>query len=327
MYEHKLEIALHAVRQACRLCANVRASLITDETITKKDKSPVTIADLGAQAVMSHRLHEAFGDIPLVAEEDTHLLRDDDGNRGKVVAQVRAVMPEIDEKHILAAIDRGHHAGGGSGRFWTLDPIDGTKGYIRGDQYAVALALIVDGRLQLGILGCPNLPVRNLRDSQRGVLFWAVRDNGARAQPLAGGEAAPMYVSPIDDATQAVVCESVEASHTSHSLSARIAARLGIAVPPVGIDSQCKYGVVARGEAGIYMRLPSRGSTYAECIWDHAAGAILVEEAGGRVSDITGAPLDFTAGRKLSHNRGVIATNGKLHDRVVEAVQAELPRD
>jgi 3'(2'), 5'-bisphosphate nucleotidase len=86
------------------------------------------------------------------------------------------------------------------------------------------------------------------------------------------------------------------------------------------MDSQCKYGAVARGDASIYLRLPTR-SDYQEKIWDHAAGMLVVEQAGGRVSDIDGAPLDFRHGRTLARNRGVVATAGGVHARVLEAIR------
>ena len=63
---------------------------------------------------------------------------------------------------------------------WTLDPIDGTKGFLRGEQYAVCLALIVDARVQLGVIGCPNLLVDASKpDGPRGCLFVATRGQGA----------------------------------------------------------------------------------------------------------------------------------------------------
>ena len=63
---------------------------------------------------------------------------------------------------------------------WTLDPIDGTKGFLRGEQYAVCLAFLVDSKVQIGVIGCPNLPA-NLTDPNgtRGCLFVAVRGQGA----------------------------------------------------------------------------------------------------------------------------------------------------
>jgi 3'(2'), 5'-bisphosphate nucleotidase len=63
---------------------------------------------------------------------------------------------------------------------WTLDPIDGTKGFLRGGQFAVCLALIVGGNVQLGVMGCPNLPVNpNVPDGEKGCLFIAEKGQGA----------------------------------------------------------------------------------------------------------------------------------------------------
>jgi 3'-phosphoadenosine 5'-phosphosulfate (PAPS) 3'-phosphatase len=80
---------------------------------------------------------------------------------------------------------------------------------------------------------------------------------------------------------------------------------------------------VARGEASIYLRLP-RDTSYREKVWDHAAGSLVVEEAGGRVSDLDGRPLDFSEGRLLGNHRGIVCTNGAIHDQVLEACRAEL---
>jgi 3'-phosphoadenosine 5'-phosphosulfate (PAPS) 3'-phosphatase len=70
-------------------------------------------------------------------------------------------------------------------------------------------------------------------------------------------------------------CESVEKTHSNHDTSALVAAELGITAPPLRIDSQCKYAVLARGDAEVYLRLPAKAkSTYVEFIWDHAAGEL-----------------------------------------------------
>jgi 3'(2'), 5'-bisphosphate nucleotidase len=88
------------------------------------------------------------------------------------------------------------------------------------------------------------------------------------------------------------------------------------------MDSQAKYGIVARGEATIYLRVPSPSEKdYREKIWDHAAGSIIAEEAGGKVTDVLGRPLDFSCGAKMKKNQGVIVTNGILHDVVLEALR------
>jgi 3'(2'), 5'-bisphosphate nucleotidase len=95
---------------------------------------------------------------------------------------------------------------------------------------------------------------------------------------------------------------------------------LGIAAPPVRLDSQAKYAVVARGDAELYLRLPTR-KDYREKIWDHAAGALVVQEAGGTVTDVRGKPLDFTRGPELAGNRGVVVTHGLEHARIIAALR------
>ncbi len=126
-------------------------------------------------------------------------------------------------------------------------------------------------------------------------------------------------VSDVTSTAAARFCESVESGHSDQGQSARIAADLEIAEAPIRVDSQAKYAIVAQGEAQIYLRLPT-SKTYREKIWDHAAGMIVVEEAGGRVTDVRGRPLDFGRGRTLDGNSGVIVTNGPIHDAVLKAV-------
>ena len=116
------------------------------------------------------------------------------------------------------------------------------------------------------------------------------------------------------------MCESVESGHSSHGHSHQISQSLGMSAEPVRLDSQAKYAVVARGEADMYLRLPTRKG-YREKIWDHAGGVLVVQEAGGRVTDVHGRDLEFTHGYELAVNEGVIVTNGKLHETVLSAVQ------
>lgn len=324
--DYERHVAVAAVLQACALCQRVQATLVSEESMAKKDRSPVTIADFGAQAVVSHRLAAAFPADPLVGEEDADELRNPDHSllTAKVVGHVQQIVPELAESDVLDAIDRGTYGGGPNGRHWTLDPIDGTKGFLRNEQYAVALALIEDGQVVLGVLGCPNLPPGPAEpDGPRGYLFVAIRGRGTFVRSLEDPTELAVQVTKIDDASQAIFCESVEKAHSSQSDSARVAQLLGISAPPYRIDSQCKYAAVARGDASVYLRLPTRKG-YQERIWDHAAGSIVITEAGGIVTDAAGRPLDFSIGRTLRDNVGVIVTNGRLHERVVGVVKEVL---
>ena len=325
-YTQEREAAVAAVERASRLCVSVQQSLVSEESLAKKDKSPVTVADFGAQAVVAHALRQVFPDDPMVGEEDARALREPDNAalKDRVVEGVASVTPGLDAATVLDLIDHGTYEGGATGRHWTLDPIDGTKGFLRGDQYAVALALIDQGEVVLGVLGCPNLLVDSAdEEGPRGCLFFAEKGQGAFMRRLGDGVESPVSVSDVMDVSQARFCESVEAAHSSQDDTARVAARLQILQPPFRIDSQCKYAAVARGDASIYMRLPTR-KDYEEKIWDHAAGMAVVQEAGGRVTDVAGRDLDFSLGRTLRSNQGVVVTNGHIHDQVIEAVREVL---
>ena len=176
----ELEAALLAVRKASTLCASVQFSLITSDTLEKKDRSPVTIADFGSQAVVSSILSESFADDPLVGEEDIQDLKQNPDMLDKVFSLVREHIPGAGKEGMLQAIARGAVEPDYYGRFWTLDPIDGTKGFLRKEQYAVALALIEDGEIKLGILGCPNLPLDfSAPEKGAGFILYAVRGEGA----------------------------------------------------------------------------------------------------------------------------------------------------
>ena len=320
-YDRELTVAVEAVKLAMRVCQRVQQA-ITPDVLEKNDRSPVTVADFASQAVVCRALAAAFPGDPVVGEEDSAALRQ--AEQAPFLVQVREHLAAIgipgSEDDVLGWID---HGGGASGRrFWTLDPIDGTKGFLRREQYAVSLALIVDGRIEIGVLGCPQMAIHaGDADPAGGSVFRAVRGQPAEVTPAAGPpEWRPITASGTSDPAAARLCESVERQHSAHDLSARIAAELGVAVPPVRMDSQAKYAAVARGEADVYLRLPTR-SDYRENIWDHAGGVLIVEGAGGRVTDLDGKPLDFTQGKKLTANRGLVVTNGRLHDAVLAAVR------
>jgi HAL2 family 3'(2'),5'-bisphosphate nucleotidase len=315
--------AIDAVTAASRLCRAVRAELGPGESAAKADRSPVTVADLGAQALISLRLADAFPQDGLMGEEDSTPLAAAPGLAEAVRSRVAEQRAGVSPADVRAALDRCDDPGGPGRRWWTLDPVDGTKGFLRNEQYAVALALIEDGEVVLAVMGCPNLPLVGEPGSPgpRGSVFVAERDAGARQLPLEAAEqdpGRPIHVADPPSLREARWAESVEAGHSSQSATSRIASRLGITAPPVRLDSQAKYAVVARGDAAISLRLPH--GDYRENVWDHAAGALIVEEAGGRVSDALGRALDFTAGRRLERNHGIVVSTTAIHEAVLEAV-------
>jgi len=318
----EVRIATQAALLASELCRKVRKELVEGMTLVKSDRSPVTIADYGSQAIVCKLIKEAFPDDRVIAEEDSKELRKPARAAvlEKVARYVNEVIPTASSSEICDWIDTpSQHL---SERFWVLDPIDGTKGFLRGDQYAIALALIEQGEVRLGLLACPNLhfDIEGLRE-RRGCLFLALRGKGAVQMDLEGKSRKPLSVSRIEDSSEAFFTESVEVDHSDHELHQRLAQKLNITKPPLQVDSQVKYGIVARGEAPLYLRIPSPvDPNYKENIWDHAAGAIITKEAGGRVTDAFGKPLDFVSGIKMEKNYGVVVSNGFLHDAVLKAL-------
>lgn len=323
-FNRELQVALSAVRRASLVCRSVQQE-IGAEAIEKKDRSPVTIADFASQAIVCRTLKDEFPDDPIIGEEDSAELQSADGEQ--YLPQIQAALSAAGHPARPDAIFESIDFGGSheyAPRFWTIDPIDGTKGFLRKEQYAVSLALAIEGTLQIGLLGCPNLPLRAESAEPIGAIFYAVRGQGAFALPLDDETAEPVRirVSEASDPPLMRLCESVESGHSSHSDSAELAAALGIGGEPRRLDSQAKYVVVARGEAEVYLRLPTRPG-YREKIWDHGGGVVVVEEAGGRVTDVCGNPLDFSRGFQLENNRGVVVSNGPLHDAILAQLEKQ----
>jgi 3'(2'), 5'-bisphosphate nucleotidase len=132
----------------------------------------------------------------------------------------------------------------------------------------------------------------------------------------------PLAVSSCSDPHQARILRSFESGHTNVDQIGDFARLLGVEAAPIKMDSQAKYAVLAAGQGELYLRLLSPDQPdYREKIWDQAAGSLILEEAGGQFSDLHGKPLDFTAGRSLLHNRGILATNRHLHAGAVEALR------
>jgi HAL2 family 3'(2'),5'-bisphosphate nucleotidase len=317
------QFAIAAVREAALLARRIQHEMVSG-SLTKDDRSPVTVADFAVQALVARRLAENFPTAALVGEEQADALRLEEGITilDQITNFVRTAIPDATPEEVCGLIDRG--SGDAPKTFWTLDPIDGTKGFLRREQYAVAFGLIENGHVQLGVLGCPELADSRRPDANgRGSLVAAVRGEGTWHRPLEGGDWQRLNVSTRSQASAAHMLRSVEKAHTNVDEIGQLAANLGITAPPVGMDSQAKYAVLAAGEGDVLLRLISKSRPdYRERIWDQAAGSIVIEEAGGRITDLDGKPLDFSHGRKLEKNRGILATNGYLHGAVLAGLRA-----
>ncbi|GLT33498.1 hypothetical protein SLA2020_080820 [Shorea laevis] len=369
-YSRELDVAVRAVQMACSLCQKVQDNLIskTNNQIHSQDgNSAVTVADWSVQAIVSWVLSESFGskNVSIVAEDDVQSLSkaDSAGLLELVVKTVNDCLYEAPRfglegpetpllsSDVLEAISRCNSTGGPTGRFWALDPINGTLGFVQGDQYAVALALIEDGEVVLGVLGCPNYPMKKewlsyhhryhriisqltpttSESWDKGCVIYARRGSGeAWMQPLHKknnmliwpNSAIRAQVSSIDNPALATFCVEKSNSTSSHSFTAGLAHSFGLRKQPLRVHSMVKYAAIAREDADIFMKFVRTG--YKEKIWDHAAGVVIIQEAGGVVTDAGGSPLDFSKGIYLEGlDRGIIASAGpKLHEKIIGDIDA-----
>lgn len=322
-----LRTALEAVSAACRVARDVQADLTHVRQMTKDDRSPVTVADFAVQAIIAMALTDSLGEAHIVGEENADALRDESRSAilEAVVHAVRSYRPHASADEVLAAIDACDHDATGA-TYWALDPIDGTKGFLRGEQYVVALAYLERGEVTLGVMGCPNLPVDRARPwheaDPHGSIYAATRGGGCWQWPAdaVGGEPCAVQCESAGDRVIRLA-ESVESAHSKHDALERVVDQLGWTVEYARLDSQGKYALVARGDADAYLRIPT-SKTYVEKIWDQAAGMVIATEAGATVSDIHGAALDFTHGSRLEANRGIVCARPEIHGQIIEAIAA-----
>lgn len=293
----------------------------TNAVIDKGVAGPATVADIASQVAITMVLRSALGSsVRIVAEESLEEVEALGGDSllASVAAAVRAAGIDCDVSAARAALAASAD-NGGSGTFWAIDPLDGTKGYVRGGQFAIAVALVTDGRPVVGVLGLPRLSaLGNGTDpvsGGAGVLVAALAGCGAVQTPIDRWEPSRIAAHQWSKGDPLRLAGSVERGHSaSESLESRAAA-LG-EVQPVRVDSQAKYALVARGDADAYLRL-SPTPDYRECIWDHAAGALVAVEAGCVVTDSRGVPMDFSTGRRLTQSQGVICAPPRLHRELV----------
>jgi len=337
-YPQSMRHAASAVQLVSKLCRSIQSSLKSSEQVSKNDDSPVTVADFAAQAVIAYVLAKEVPQVGLVAEENAAEMRLDSGAdlRARVTAVVNEtllgyVRAPLSEIEVMDAIDRGTSNGGATGSFWILDPIDGTKGFINGRQYAIALALMEDGVVTGGVLGCPNMPSEKIPKgataiptASPGCLFVAYKGCGTTACSLDARlpleEGVKVTTTKVTKASEATYMESWgDSVVAAHGFTNRLSDAMGMTSPPVRIDSMAKYAALARGDTNMYLRFPP--AKYREKVWDHAAGAIVVQEAGGVITDGSGKPLDFSNGRFLDIDIGIVATSTpELHAKLLETI-------
>lgn len=202
----------------------------------------------------------------IVAEEDIQTLSKPESSsllemvvnavNGCLAEAPRYSLPGPDKpfsaSHVLDAISPCNSTGGPLGRHWILDPVDGTLGFVRGGQYAVGLAMIDDGEVVIGVLGCPNYPLKDdelnnysqqnlctskISSGEIGCVMYTSKGSGKSwMQPLIHSDktfewpnsAKVVQVSSVEDPELATFCEPVERANSNHSFTAGVAGTVGL---------------------------------------------------------------------------------------------------
>ncbi|KAK1378933.1 putative PAP-specific phosphatase, mitochondrial [Heracleum sosnowskyi] len=363
-YHKELEAAVDVVERACHLCVEVKKSLFSSKgkIIEKIDQTPVTIADFGVQALVSLELGKLFPSIPLVAEEDSAFLRSN--NLANSVLDVVADKAKFSSKplteaDVLEAIDRGGKDASvfesSPATYWVLDPIDGTKGFLKGSEalYVVGLSLVVEGDVVLGVMGCPNwqeedsnkltIESQEYKDiiSRLGVVMvshvgcgtWKKRLNDTSSNTTDMADSwIRCFVDKYSVINESRFCISDSQLWESLPLSNSFDATTDmknisaneVLILPLCCGSLCKYLMVASGRASVFI-LRSRVERIIK-VWDHAVGIICVQEAGGMVTDWEGRKIDLAADqddrRALFPSGGVLVTNRSVHDQILGLISS-----
>ena len=346
-YTRERDIAELAVLRACILTKKV---LSTVDQISKADLTPVTVADFAAQALLISAVEAAFPSYGVLGEEDATELRHDPKLREKVFGLVSSVqVPAVQdggmavklasptsETEMMEMIDRGGNGvGGREGFYWIMDPVDGTKAFLEGNQYAVSLALMKDGKEVVGFMGCPNLKLHNGRVSETnvdkdglGVIITAVKGQGATIRSVsASGALSPRQAlqplpSPksIND-LHFVGCTASKALR--QDILENLAHKLGTPDPGTNIwSSHMRYASLILGGGDLQVRVPRKNvDPVAVRVWDHAGSQLIFKELGGKVTDLDGREMDFGAGRSFFNNRGMVVAKQEIHTEILALVR------
>lgn len=315
---------ISAVSTACQMTRKAQCAALKVAQYKKSDSSPVTATDFAVQALINRKLGCLYEDIAILAEESSKELKKKSDLVSAICNMLHFDWPNASTSELFSAIDLGSDKSQ-KDRYWTLDPIDGTKGFIRGGQYAIALAFIDKGEVTKAIMGCPNLSVSSGSSpdkvSETGSIFFSIKGTGSWIIPDDLSTFEPTQVfSKAEKSSEIRICGSVEPLHSVTKKNDQIAKALNKKNHKLKIDSQCKYTIVSRGQADAFIRLPT-DRYYVEKIWDHAAGFLIATEAGAVVSDADGKDLNFSDGEEMRGNQGIVCANSFYHGQIIDTIK------
>ncbi len=299
-YEKELQVASSIVKKASEITEWFRET--GTKTIEKKDHSPVTLADYAGQIYINYQLKKEFPTDQLIAEENVEDLSDNQEILIKKCFKDLNIPINKFESTI-------NYRGSPSNRQWTIDPIDGTKGFIEDLSYAIGIGFLIDSEPIVSAIAAPNYDKRGL------AIFRAELGQGAQAS-YSGEKFIPIKVSSQADMKKAKVCISLH--NVSKATLAFLEKHSIHGKNRVAMDGMGKFCKIADGTADFYFHL-NRSKMYS---WDYCPGELLVREAGGKSTDILNNRLKFQGNQCVISAPGYVFSNSELHESLLPLFNA-----
>lgn len=298
--EKELEELVEIVQNAIRITEWFKKRGF--ESFVKMDKSPVTLADYASQIYIISKLKHLYPKDSIIAEE-TYNSKLNLSSEKLILSCYNTLNLSIETeiKDIL------NYRGPNSERHWSIDPIDGTIGYQEGLSYAIGIGLIENYQKISSVIGVPNY------NSSGIAIFVANKDNGAKAS-YGGGPFTKIKVSDQKSIRESRFCHSL---HYDKPWVLKLALMLGIE-KYIQIDSMAKFCMVADSSAEIYVKPMSEDRSF---IWDFLPGDLLVNEAGGKVTDLKGYLPKYINDKCVISAPGLVISNGKFHEEIIETIK------
>lgn len=298
-YQDELTLAIDIVRKASKITEWFKSHGF--QSYKKRDKSPVTLADFASQIFILSRLKEKFNEDQIFAEEESSLFSKD------IEVLIKKCFLEINFKVNEEFSSLLNYRGPRSSRQWIVDPIDGTKGYLRDLSYAVGIGLMQNSEPKICAIGVPNYKNEQL------AIFVAEQGEGAQAA-YGDKEFSPIHVSHENNLSSSVMCQSL---HHNKQWINKLAEMIG-ANKIISMDGMGKFCMVADGSADLYVREMNLDYSFS---WDYMPGDLLVREAGGTITDLNYKSLTFKEDKCKWTAPGLIASNGILHDDIISNIK------
>ena len=297
-YKEELNLVADLIKNASKITEWFRKEGF--QSFQKQDESPVTLADYASQIFIISKLKEYFPEDQIIAEEEDNVFVDK-----KAMEVIMECYNSLNLEKISNIKQIISYRGSPSKRQWTIDPIDGTKGFQKGLSYAIGISLMVQSELCVGAIGIPNY------DERGKAIFIAEKDQGAKSS-YGENEFILIKVSNQKNLKKARFLHSL---HYDQPWTLKFIDMAGI-TDRIQMDSMGKFCKVADGTADIYLR-PINYQPYS---WDYCPGDLILREAGGKVTDLNGNGIKYENKRCLLPTPGFLASNGILHSEVLDII-------